>query len=154
MQFSLEFPEVFSQNDTCYHWVSVFGISKIMHCGPIELKYYYTITLAYKKEADIDILQHYANLMYEVIGWIFSWGICICKVFAQSMPALVVFSFSMRRQLFWKRVTFFLLLNKFCTGTSMLSARLQWWLTLGAPSVCCYRLVVEQDSACLLIGCW
>ena len=39
-----------------------------MHCGPIELKYYYTITLANKKEADIDILQHYANLMYEVIG--------------------------------------------------------------------------------------
>ena len=33
MQFSLEFPEILSQNHICYHWLSVCGISKIMHCG-------------------------------------------------------------------------------------------------------------------------
>ena len=42
---SLEFPELLSQNLICYHWPSVFGNSKIMHCGilinmplPIEIR--------------------------------------------------------------------------------------------------------------------
>ena len=30
---SLEFPEILSQNHIRYHWLSVSGISKIMHCG-------------------------------------------------------------------------------------------------------------------------
>ena len=29
----LEFPEILSQNHICYHWLSVSGIPKIMHCG-------------------------------------------------------------------------------------------------------------------------
>ena len=32
-QFSLEFWEILNQNLICYHWLSVSGISKIMHCG-------------------------------------------------------------------------------------------------------------------------
>ena len=31
--FSLEVPEILSQNLICYHWLSVSGNSKIMHCG-------------------------------------------------------------------------------------------------------------------------
>ena len=30
--FSLEFPEILSQNHICYHELSVSGISEIMHC--------------------------------------------------------------------------------------------------------------------------
>ena len=30
---SLEIPELLSQNLICYHWLSVSGNSKIMHCG-------------------------------------------------------------------------------------------------------------------------
>ena len=30
---SLEFPEILSQNLLCYHWLSVSGNSKTMHCG-------------------------------------------------------------------------------------------------------------------------
>ena len=33
MQFLLEFSEILSHNHICYHWMSVYGISKIMHCG-------------------------------------------------------------------------------------------------------------------------
>ena len=33
MQFSLEFPEILSQNLICYHWLSMSGNSKIMHYG-------------------------------------------------------------------------------------------------------------------------
>ena len=29
---SLESPEILSQNHNCYHWLSVSGIAKIMHC--------------------------------------------------------------------------------------------------------------------------
>ena len=38
-KFSLEFPEILSQNLICYHWLSVSvqtpwcGNNKIMHCG-------------------------------------------------------------------------------------------------------------------------
>ena len=31
--FSLEIPELLSQNHICYHWLSVSGNSKMMHCG-------------------------------------------------------------------------------------------------------------------------
>ena len=41
MQFSLEFPEVLSQNPICYHWLSVSGNSKIMHCGILINTPYY-----------------------------------------------------------------------------------------------------------------
>ena len=52
--FSLEFPEILSQNHTCYHWLSVSGISKIMHCGIlINMPYSILITevcaVSYKK---------------------------------------------------------------------------------------------------------
>ena len=33
MQFSLEFPEILSQNCICYNRLNVSGISRIMHCG-------------------------------------------------------------------------------------------------------------------------
>ena len=32
-KFSPELPEILSQNRKCYNWLSVSGISKIMHCG-------------------------------------------------------------------------------------------------------------------------
>ena len=39
--FSLEFPEILSQNPICYNWLSVSGISIIMHCGIlIDMPYY------------------------------------------------------------------------------------------------------------------
>ena len=39
--FSLEFQEILSQNNTCYHWLSVSGSSKIMYCGIlINVPYY------------------------------------------------------------------------------------------------------------------
>ena len=41
MQFSLEFPEVLSQNLICYHWLSVSGNSKIMYCGILINTPYY-----------------------------------------------------------------------------------------------------------------
>ena len=31
--FSLEFPEILRQNLLCYHWLSMSGNSKMMHCG-------------------------------------------------------------------------------------------------------------------------
>ena len=31
--FSLESPPTLSQKQICYHWLSVYGIYKIMHCG-------------------------------------------------------------------------------------------------------------------------
>ena len=31
--FSLEFPEILSQNHICHHWLGVSGISKITYCG-------------------------------------------------------------------------------------------------------------------------
>ena len=33
MQFSLEFPEILSQNLICFHLLSVSGNSEIIHCG-------------------------------------------------------------------------------------------------------------------------
>ena len=33
MYFSLEFPDILSQKYISYHWLSVSGISNIMHCG-------------------------------------------------------------------------------------------------------------------------
>ena len=33
MQFSLEFPEILSQNFLCSHWLSLSGNSEIMYCG-------------------------------------------------------------------------------------------------------------------------
>ena len=41
MQFSLEFPEILSQNLICYHWLSVSEISKIKHCGILIYIPYY-----------------------------------------------------------------------------------------------------------------
>ena len=41
MQFSLEFPEIFTQNDICRHRLSVSGISKIMHCAILRSMPYY-----------------------------------------------------------------------------------------------------------------
>ena len=39
--FALEFQEILSQNNTCYHWLSVSGSSKIMYCGIlINMPYY------------------------------------------------------------------------------------------------------------------
>ena len=38
--FSLDFPEILSQNRICFHRVSVSGISKIMHCGILINKPY------------------------------------------------------------------------------------------------------------------
>ena len=32
-KFKLEFPEILSQNYICYQWLSVSGISEILHCG-------------------------------------------------------------------------------------------------------------------------
>ena len=39
--FSLKSPEVLSQTHTCYHWLSVSGISKIMHCAILRSMHYY-----------------------------------------------------------------------------------------------------------------
>ena len=46
--FSLEFPEILSQNFTCYHWLSVSGNSKIVHCGIlINMLYSWRILIGY-----------------------------------------------------------------------------------------------------------
>ena len=46
--FSVEFPEILSQNPICYHWLSVSGNSKIMHCG-ILINVPYQFSTNYKK---------------------------------------------------------------------------------------------------------
>ena len=43
--FSLEFPEIFSENHICYHWLCVSGISKIMHCGTLINRPYCTFMI-------------------------------------------------------------------------------------------------------------
>ena len=54
MQFSLEFPEILSQNCICYHLLSVSEIFKIVHCGIlINLPYYleyYKINVSYQRD--------------------------------------------------------------------------------------------------------
>ena len=52
--FSLELPEILSQNHICYYWLSFSGNSKIMHCGIlINMPYSLLITkvcaVSYKK---------------------------------------------------------------------------------------------------------
>ena len=51
--FSLEFPEILSQNPTClcYNRQSVSGISKIMHCGIL-------INMPYWQNQSIKIFRH------------------------------------------------------------------------------------------------
>ena len=45
--FSLEFPEILSQNHIWYHWLSVCGISQIMHCGILINISYWTVACEY-----------------------------------------------------------------------------------------------------------
>ena len=49
--FSLEFPETLSQNHICYHWLSVSGISKIMHRGILIIMPYWKEILWVSHEA-------------------------------------------------------------------------------------------------------
>ena len=44
--FSLEFPEILSQNPICYHWLSMPGNSNIMHFGIlINMPYYFRVDI-------------------------------------------------------------------------------------------------------------
>ena len=52
---SLEFPEIHSQNLLCYHWLSVSGSSKIMHCGILFNMPYSSVPILVAKPPDYGI---------------------------------------------------------------------------------------------------
>ena len=52
---SMEFPAILSQNYICYHWLSVYGISKIMHCGILNNMPYYLPPALSCESSSVDI---------------------------------------------------------------------------------------------------
>ena len=58
--FSPEIPEILRQSHICYHWLSVSGISKIMHCGIL-------IDMPYSKWLINDSCSHnYDHAVYSI----------------------------------------------------------------------------------------
>ena len=72
--FGLEFPEIPSQNLICYHWPSVSGNSKLLHCGILINMPFGTMVNLW--ECSRSLNSQYVDLLL-IIGCIRLWAV-IC----------------------------------------------------------------------------